>query len=119
MKGILLFFVVYSSISSAQKLEYLPISKDQYGAEWSYSFDKKTTDGFYSWVKVVYTATENPDTESTEYFVEFKCSDRTMSDEIVKIKFRDQKYQIDRKKMPFRSILEKSIFNPLLEKFCK
>lgn len=112
-------FVLCTSILSAQKREYLLFNTDKNGVKWGYSFDKKTNDGFYSWVKVSYTEKQDPVIESNEYFIEFKCSDKTMSDQIIQINYRDQEHQIDKTKMPFRSISENSIFNSLFKKHCK
>ncbi|MGG7438736.1 hypothetical protein ACQ7CU_11690 [Chryseobacterium arthrosphaerae] len=122
MKKILLLFILflYSSILNAQEREYHKIGNDQSGAVWNYSFDKQTKDGFYSWIQVVNTIKQDPVIESVEYFMEYKCKDKTASDEIVKINYRDdEKPLIDHKKMPFRSISEGSVFNSLLEKYCK
>ena len=112
-------FVSCTSVLSAQKRDYHPINTDKNGVKWSYSFDKKTNYGFYSWVKVDYTEKQDPLVESNEYFIEFKCSDKTMSDQIVQMNYRDQEHQIDKKKMPFRSISENSIFYSLIKKYCK
>lgn len=118
MKKTVFIFVLCTSLLSAQKREYIPFNTNK-DDMWSYSFDKKTADGFYAWVKVDYTKKQDPLMESNEYFIEFKCSDKTMSDQIVQINYRDQERQIDKKKMPFRSIPENSIFTSLIKQYCK
>lgn len=111
--------VLGATLLNAQKRDYLLLNNDKNGVKWSYSFDKKTNDGFYSWVKADYTEQQDPMVESNEYFIQFRCSDKTMSDQIVQINYRDQEHQMDKTKMPFRSISENSIFYSLLKKQCK
>ncbi|MFC7345569.1 hypothetical protein ACFQO9_02415 [Chryseobacterium zhengzhouense] len=110
--------IVFTIYCSAQKKDYKFLTTDQYDTKWYYSFEKKTSDGFYSWLKVEETLKTSPSAKSTEYLIEFKCSNKTMSDEIVIINWREGKPNIYRKKYPFTPVPKKHIGNSLLEKYC-
>lgn len=118
MKNLFFVLFLYSTFFYAQKKDYKFLSTDQHNTKWYYSFDKKTLDGFYSWLKVEETLQTNASAKSTEYLIEFKCSNKTMSDEIVIINWRERKPETYRKKYPFTPIPKKHIGNSLVEKYC-
>ena len=70
MKNIIVVLFFATGFIKAQKLEYKFLTKDQNNEKWYYAFDKKTDDGFYSWIKSEYTFENDPSTESTEYYIE-------------------------------------------------
>ena len=119
MKKIILLLILTTGFFNAQKLDYKLLTKDQYNQNWYYSFDKKTENGFQAWVKSAYSYESDPSTESTEYYIEFKCSNKSMSDEIVKINWRKAEPEISKKKMPFETVSDRHIVYSLFEKFCK
>lgn len=119
MKNLFFIFSLFSCFFYAQEKDYKFLTTDQYDTKWYYSFDKKTSDGFYTWLKVEETLQSNPSTKSTEYFIEFKCSNQTMSDEIVIVNWREEKPDIYNKKYPFVAIPKKHIGNSLIKKYCK
>ncbi|HAY3562637.1 TPA: hypothetical protein JRW62_001633 [Elizabethkingia meningoseptica] len=118
MKNLFLVLFLCSSILYSQKKDYKLLSTDKYNNKWYYSFDKKTSDGFYSWLKMEETLQKNPSTESTEYFIEFKCSNQTMSDEIIIINWRGDKPETYNRKAPFKTISKDNIAYNLVKKYC-
>ena len=84
-----------------------------------YSYDKKTDDGFYSWMKIENTEEQDPSTESTEIYVEFKCTDETMSEEIIIINWRGQNAETLNKKSPFVEIPQNHPSQKLINIYCK
>ena len=66
-----------------------------------------------------YTFENDPSTESTEYYIEFKCSNKSMSDEIVKINWRKDDAEVTKKKMPFTPVSKNHISYSLFKEFCK
>jgi len=109
----------FITLCFAQKKDYKLLTTDQYNSPWYYSFDKKTSDGFYSWLKVENTVQKDPSTESTEYYIEFKCSNQTMSDQVVIINWRKDKPEIYKNKFPFQPIPPKHAAWSLIKKYCK
>lgn len=97
------------------KLDYKFLTH-QKNAKWFYSVDKKTANGFFCWFKVEDTIEKDKYAKSNEYYIEFKCLEKTMSDEIVKINPRSgEKPIMERKKMPFQPIHEKHIAMAVLK----
>ena len=119
MKKIIFLLFLISLSASAQQKKYILLSEDIYKRKIYYSIDKKTEDGFYSWIKIENTKEQDPSTESTELFVEFKCGDETMSDEILIINWRGQNAEIFNEKSPFSEIPQNHPSKKLIEKFCK
>ena len=119
MKNIIVVLFFATGFIKDQKLEYKFLTKDQNNEKWYYAFDKKTDDGFYSWIKSEYTFENDPSTESTEYYIEFKCSNKSMSDEIVKINWRKDDAEVTKKKMPFTPVSKNHISYSLFKEFCK
>lgn len=101
-----------------QKKDYVLLTSDQYDSNWYYSFDKKTPKGFFAWLKVTNTIKQDPSTESTEYYIEFNCESKTMSDQVIRINWRGEKPDINNDKMPFQPVPKKHVAYPLLGKHC-
>ncbi|WP_313504284.1 hypothetical protein [Kaistella carnis] len=119
MKNTILLLILTTGFFKAQKLDYKFLTKDQNNEKWYYAIDKEADDGFHAWVKAEYTFDNDPSTESTEYYIEFKCSNKSMSDEIVKINWRKADAEITKRKMPFGPVSKNHISYPLFKKFCK
>jgi len=119
MKSLFFILALFSGFLHSQEKQYKLLTTDQYNNKWYYSFEKEVSDGFYTWLKSEETLQNNPSTKSTEYFIEFKCSNQTMSDEIVIINWREGKPDIYNKKYPFVSIPKKHVGNALIAQFCK
>ena len=119
MKKLLILFIFVSAFIKAQKTEYQFLIKDQNEENWYYSFDKQSDNGFFAWLKSEYSFENDPSTESTEFYLEFKCRDKTSSDQIVKINWREGEPEMSKKKMPFNPVQKNHISFPLFKKFCK
>ena len=119
MRNIILILFFATGFFKSQKLDCKLLSKNQNNENWYYAFDKKTDDAFFAWIKAEYTFENDPSTESTEFYIEFKCSNKTSSDQIVKINWRQAEPEITKRKMPFQSVSKKHISYPLFKEFCK
>ena len=119
MKRITFLLLLISIFISAQKKKYNLLSEDIYKRKMYYSYDKKTDDGFYSWMKIENTEEQDPSTESTEIYVEFKCTDETMSEEIIIINWRGQNAETLNKKSPFVEIPQNHPSQKLINIYCK
>ncbi|KQT18362.1 hypothetical protein ASG31_06450 [Chryseobacterium sp. Leaf404] len=117
-----LFTILLMSVTAlcfAQKKDYKLLNTDEKGTKFYYSFDKQTKDGFFTWQKISYTEKYNPAQESLEFYVEFKCSNKTQSDQITINNWRGAKPEIYREKSPFIPVKKNYLTYPLFEKHCK
>ncbi len=118
MKYLFLFFSLISPFSLAQIVDYQKLENDKNNIQWWYAFDKKTENGFYAWLKSTFAEDQDPSTTSIEMYMEFHCADQSMSEEIVKINWRNEAPEITNKKMPFQRIPQKHISQKLIAEFC-
>lgn len=116
---ITILLLIFTNLCFAQKKDYKFLIIDQYDGKWFYSFDKKTSDGFYSWLKVEESLEKNPSTKSTEYYIEFKCANQSMSDQIVIINWRKDKPEFYKNNFPFKPIPPKHPARSILKEYCK
>lgn len=119
MKFLGLIFLLSFAITNAQT-NYKYLASDKTGEKWYYNFDKKKANGFFTWLKIEHIEQKKSSKKiSTEYYIEVKCSNRMMSDEIVRINWEDSKPEIYKKNYPFQKIPERHFVMNLVKKYCK